>query len=140
MSGLTERQKLYLDIRRCFESASDGLVKCDVACLETRTGIGYYDSVESAERAFFNIVMDCDAVYLEDDTLVLRRVYPRSSVLTEWTLKMPSADPAHQDNGGVLPVQTFDAMVHHGTDDDTENDGFSRIHPASARPRKSDSG
>ena len=127
MSKLTRRQKLYLDICRCFDSGVYGFIRCEVYCLESRSGIAYFDSAASAERAFFFTVMDCDAVYLEDNTLVLRQVHPRNTMLTEWALKTLSGENNVKDVC-ALPVQTFDQMVYDCHD--TTPDTFSRIHPS----------
>lgn len=126
MSILTERQKLYLDICRCFDSGLYGFIRCDVYCLASRSGIAYFDSPASAERAFFMTVMDCDAVYLEEDTLVLRQVHRRNTVLTEWSLKTLSDENNVKKDVCALPIQTFDAMVY--CCHDTKSEEFSRIH------------
>jgi len=127
MSILTERQKLYLDICRCFDSGLYGFIRCDVYCLASRSGIAYFDSPASAERAFFMTVMDCDTVYLEGYTIVLRQVHRRNTVLTEWTLKTLS-DENNVKDVCALPIQTFDAMVYDCHD--TKSEEFSRIHPS----------
>jgi hypothetical protein len=119
MSQENDRQNLFLDMYRCFETVADDLVSCDIQCLETRTGIGYFSSVASAERAFFMIVMDCDAVYLEENTLVLRRIHQRQEPVSEPDLKDESDHQSEDDC--TLSIQTFDAMVYNDYDDDTDH-------------------
>ena len=119
MSDEDDRQDLFYDMYRCFEPVANDLSSCEIYCLETRTGIGYFDSVESAERAFFLVVMDCDAVYLENNALVLRRIHPRQYPYRESNLKV-GTDPTLQKDDSALQVQTFDAMVYDEYDDITE--------------------
>jgi hypothetical protein len=82
-STMDSRCKLYLDLRHCVDTALPGFVKCDIYDVDSRSGIVYFDSERNAERAFFMVVWDCDAVYLEEDTLVLRGIYERNPM---WTI------------------------------------------------------
>lgn len=117
-----ERQNLFLDMYRCFEPVADDLLSCDIYCMQTRTGIGYFDSVETAERAFFTIVMDCDAVYLEENALVLRRIHSRHYPYQESNLKskVESDTVPEKEDDSPLQIQTFDAMVYDEYDDTTD--------------------
>lgn len=74
---ITERQKLYLDLHRCVDCEIDGMIGYKILDLKSRSCEVHFDSVYSAERAFFMVVWDCESVYLEGNTLVLRCIHKR---------------------------------------------------------------